>query len=801
MIGHDDGFGDQPTRRIDSEDGVSPSAGEAAADALVGTTVGTIRLIEVLGGGGMGTVYRGIDEKLGRDVAVKAILSSRRAEGDARARFLREAQVLSRLNHPNICQVYDHIEGEENDFLVLELIDGESLRAAIHRGLPRQHALQIAVELADVLAVTHARGIVHRDLKPDNVMLTSEGTVKVLDFGLAREERAPQTSRRPAARGEAVGEELDTISSTVETVVGAVVGTVGYMSPEQARGEPASPPSDIYSLGLLLQELFTGRAPYKRSSTVHELLVASAMGLSSPIEGLPSELARLISEMKAVDPGQRPTAPEVTDRLRRIIDAPRRRVRWAAAIVAVAVAVGGSVKYTWDLSRERTAALAARSEALAAREDAEELLTFAFQDLYGSLVPLGRLDILKQVAGKALDYYNPDHAGDESLSDQALLRRSLALRNLGRVFKDQGDLDQAIEAYQASLKLDGRLVARNPANLDAVFSLGSSCASLGQIYAMRGDTDQALESLRWATEHFTHVVERDPGNPVWRRHLANAHLEQGNVLFMTGQLSPARIAIEQAIAGTRKLLDENPNDGALRADLGDRYRLLSQVLAAAGELEAARQASESDVALCLDLARRDERNASNLLGLLEGYTWQGRLLIDSGELADAVRALSSAVRFGERLIADDPTNTHWQFRLSASYDTLGEALTSSGRTVDALAAFDRALELMIPIAALDPSNAYYRNDLAYSYLQVGKARAALGRRSAARQAWTEAVTVVAPIADAEALPAIQETYAQALLLVGRVDEARPVVRRVLAAGWPLDPTTEQLCREHGIDLD
>ena len=172
-----------------------------------------------------------------------------------------------------------------------------------------------------------------------------------------------------------------------------------------------------------------------------------------------------------------------------------------------------------------------------------------------------------------------------------------------------------------------------------------------------------------------------------------------------------------------------------------------------------------------------------------------------GDLETAVPALRSAVRFGERLIADDPTNTHWQFHLPASYDTLGEALMAADRTRDALEAFTRALDLMLPIAALDASNAYYQNDLAFSHIQVGKARAALGRRTAARESWAEAARAVAPIADADALPAIQETFAQALLLSDRVDEARPVIRRVLDAGWPLDPTTEALCRKRGVQFD
>ncbi len=309
----------------------------------------------------------------------------------------------------------------------------------------------------------------------------------------------------------------------------------------------------------------------------------------------------------------------------------------------------------------------------------------------------------------------------------------------------------------------------------------------------------ALNSYEIAAKHLQISTDGDPNNSVWRRHLANTYLQQGNLLFTVGSLDRALEAIQDAIEVTQDLIAEDPDDPSLQADLGDRYRTLSQVLAARGDLESAKEASVKDITLCLEMARKDEKNSANFLSLLEGYTWQGRLLMEEGDLAEAIAALNSAVRFGERLIADDPTNTHWQFRLSASYDTLGEALTAAGRTRTLRGLHPASSH--VPIAALDASNAYYQNDLAYSHIQVGKARAALGRRTAARESWAEAARVVAPIADADALPAIQETFAQALLLSDRIDEARPVVRRVLEAGWPLDPTTEALCRKHGIEID
>jgi serine/threonine protein kinase len=152
----------------------------------LGTKVGHIRVTEFLATGGMGDVYAGYDERLGRRVALKSIRSEHRLSTEAKARFLREARILSQLEHPRICRIHDLIEENDADVLVLELIVGKSLREASRTGLEPAQRMRIARQIVDVLAVAHAQAIVHRDLKPDNVMIELSGDVKVLDFGLAR---------------------------------------------------------------------------------------------------------------------------------------------------------------------------------------------------------------------------------------------------------------------------------------------------------------------------------------------------------------------------------------------------------------------------------------------------------------------------------------------------------------------------------------------------------------------------------------------------------------------------------------
>ncbi len=158
------------------------------ADSLVGQSVGRIRVQKFLDRGGMGEVYVGFDETLQRQVALKAMRARHRLAAGPRARFLREARMLSQLEHPNICKIHDFIEGDDTDFLVLELIEGENLADLLAVGIDAHQKMEIVTRIAEVLEVAHSKGVVHRDLKPDNVMVTSEGVTKVLDFGLARPE-------------------------------------------------------------------------------------------------------------------------------------------------------------------------------------------------------------------------------------------------------------------------------------------------------------------------------------------------------------------------------------------------------------------------------------------------------------------------------------------------------------------------------------------------------------------------------------------------------------------------------------
>ena len=310
-----------------------------------GTRLGPYEILAPLGAGGMGEVYRAKDTRLGREVAVKVL--SERFSGDAELarRFEHEARSVAALSHPNILTLYDFGRDGERLFAVSELLEGETLRTRLSHSPPAwPKAVDIAVAVADGLAAAHARGIVHRDLKPENIFLTSDGRVKILDFGLAK--WTPQTKGTSADVTSA-----PTVAGGTEP--GYVMGTVGYMSPEQVRGEPAEATSDIFALGCVLAEAASGRRAFARKTsaeTMASILRDPAPDLAAIDPALPRELCRTIAHCLEKEPAERfQSARDLAFALRNIQSAaasPRassgsaRRMIDAIAVLPLASAAG-----------------------------------------------------------------------------------------------------------------------------------------------------------------------------------------------------------------------------------------------------------------------------------------------------------------------------------------------------------------------------------------------------------------------------------------------------------------------------
>ena len=267
----------------------------------VGTQLGSHEITALLGIGGMGEVYRARDLKLKREVAIKILPDEFASDSDRVIRFQREAEVLASLVHPNVAGIYDIQESRGTRFLILELVEGETLADHIARGpIPVDEALAIAIQICEALEAAHEKGIVHRDLKPANVKLTPEGKVKVLDFGLAK------VMERPTADTD--------LSNSPTLITGSmavmIMGTAAYLSPEQARGRPADSRSDIFAFGCVLYEMLTGHQAFHGEDASD--ILASVMKIDADFNRLPDKLN-----------------PRLTALLRRCL-AKNRKERWYA---------------------------------------------------------------------------------------------------------------------------------------------------------------------------------------------------------------------------------------------------------------------------------------------------------------------------------------------------------------------------------------------------------------------------------------------------------------------------------------
>ena len=696
--------------------------------------------------GGMGRVSVGEDRALGRPVAIKEILG---ASPELVARFERELALTARLQHPGIVTVHEGGVWPTGEAVyVMRLVSGTSLDATI-KATPtfaqRLALLPHVIAATDALAYAHAQGIIHRDLKPANVMLGDFGETVVIDWGLAKDLRAPAVDTAPDAPAARISS--PSASSSAATVAGDVLGTPAYMAPEQARGQDVDERADVYALGAVLYHVLAGVAPFRGSVEVALAQVLS--GPPAPLAGLvpdaPPDLIAIVARAMAAEPSARyATAAELGAELKRfqrgkLVSAHqyttwelvRRWVRRRRAVVAVSasavlvLAVVGAVsvrRIVRDEQRVRSAlALAEISRAESERRgaDTERLLDFLLFRLHGKLEGIGRLDILEDATGLLRDYYasHPAPAGNDDV-----IKRALARRNLGDVLRGKGESSAAVAEYRAAAAVFTNLATRNPAEIDLALDLVVTLRGLGDLLADQGDLDAALaltkDALTRTERAFASAAAGTEAQARWRRSLVVSHVTHGSVLEKRRQHADALLHYRAAttLAQFSAATDADPVNQRLVSQCHER---VGDLLLNLNDLESAGREYKAALAIDTALAAADPDNALRSSDLRFSYLKNGDYFLRSGDTIAATAMYRSAMVIARALVARDPQNTRHMRELAYSHVRLGDALAAPETVKQSIASHEEALALRTKLVARDPSNAGWRADLLQSLVKLG----------------------------------------------------------------------------------
>ncbi len=680
-----------------------------------GVRVGPYEILVPIGAGGMGEVYRAQDPRLGRDVALKVLSTDLAASGEHLRRFEQEARAASALNHPNIITIYDIGRSGSMSYIAMELIDGRDVRSMLAgEQIPLKQALRIAVKVADGLAAAHERGIVHRDLKPENVMVTREGFVKILDFGLAK-------LVRPFS---------DQDSTLPHTTPGAVFGTVGYMSPEQAAGRAVDFRSDQFALGVILYEMLTGRLPFS-APTGAETLAAIIRTDPPPIakynEAVPPEVTRLIERLLAKDPGDRYASTrdlsrdlrELRDRLTnssqprhrsdRPMPLPPRRLAWIAGAAAGAILLVAGVIMTVRHTGGEAADRGARS-----------VVVMPFRDLTGTvdgqiysdgLAEMISSRLVQSRTVRVIPRFTETARGADPIEMARELGAAFALRaavqrlgtavNVSYALIDAGTGEQvAGETVEAAngdvLTLQEKLVSSILAAMNMTAGPRDAYSTPGEL-SSTADQNAYVQTLG-LLQRSKNEKSVDDAIATLNRLLVNArdsaavNAQLARALIYKSQLSrnPSLIAQAKVYAERARDIDNNLPDIHIR--LGQIRNLTGRHAEALAEFERA-------------LALRPE-DPDAIVGIALTKDAMGR----AGEAETAYK----------KAIAARPDHAN-------GYNLYGSFLYTRGRYGEAVANFRRFTQLM--------------PDASRGFLNLGAAYQSLGRYDDARRAYERSIAI------------------------------------------------------------
>lgn len=749
-----------------------------APDRMIGARIGQYRITAKIGMGGMGDVYRAVraDQEYEREVAIK-LISAGRSSAFFVDQFRKERQILAGLDHRNIGRLFDGgTTAEGIPYLVMEYIEGEPVTAYCDRHrLSIADRLKLFVQVCSAVQYAHQHLIIHRDIKPGNILVTTDGVAKLMDFGIAK-----------ILEAEAGTGQHET------TMTGMRAFTPGYASPEQIKGEPISTASDVYSLGVVLFELLTGQSPYPKSrSSQHELAraiceVEPQKPSTVPVAGdkvspesisarrsttaeklrrtLSGDLDQIVLKALRKEPHHRyPSAQALADDLQAYgLGLPvsarrgtfsyrgekfirRNKLPLAVAGMIVLIVFSGVVA----IVREARIASMARLRAEQRFEELRKLTNSMLFEFHDSIEKLpGSTAARELVVRRALEYL--EQIGAEANNDPATLRDLAAgYERIARVRAQEGSphlggtgvFEQARELYEKALAIRQKLAAANPQDFGLQKDLLLTMGSMSQIYSQIGDLDRALDFQQRRLEIEKKLQLKNDSEEL-RYRIGASLIGIGELLGRRGDNDGAENHLRQALAMNQSLLDANPTNLRYFDQVWRCHAYLAIVLKAEKKYTDAASESRKGLSISEELTSRDPNNSEYQRWLVNDHETLCASLAYTGSFSEVRGLCGKAIEINEAMVKSDSKNVQARADLANTNMTMGIALYLMHSLEEALRSERRADAIYRDVVRQDPDDEGNRVDHATALIYAGRIEARLHQTRSARLDLEQAETML-----------------------------------------------------------